>query len=88
MGLTVERADAHEWTPSQLEVLFDGGFPRFITADRTAGQYIGRVREWFGAFELMLVDDAGALGEPGTPVAAGWGVPVRWDGRPESLPAG
>ncbi|GAA3373636.1 hypothetical protein GCM10020367_34360 [Streptomyces sannanensis] len=82
MNLTVERTGAREWSDEQLEMLFAGGFPQFITADQTVKQYIGRVREWFGDLDLMLID------EHGVPVATGWGVPLRWDERVESLPTG
>jgi hypothetical protein len=56
MAVTVERADAREWSDEQLENLFSDGFPPFITADRVAKQYIGRVREWFSEWDLILVD--------------------------------
>ncbi|MFJ1736599.1 GNAT family N-acetyltransferase [Streptomyces sp. NPDC088254] len=82
MILTTERADAHEWPQEPLAELFSEGFPAFITADRLVKEYIGRVREWFADLDLMLVDEDGA------PVAAGWGVPVRWDGQVGTLPAG
>ena len=32
-----------------LERLFEGAFPAFITADQVAKTFIGRVREWFAA---------------------------------------
>ncbi|MEU0522003.1 hypothetical protein [Streptosporangium sp. NPDC006007] len=69
MTLTVERRDARAWPEEQLGRLFSEGFPTFITADQVAGQYIGRVREWFTDLDLMLVDADGA------PVATGWAVP-------------
>ncbi|MEU3555792.1 GNAT family N-acetyltransferase [Streptomyces fragilis] len=76
------RADTRSWQDDHLRELFSEGFPQFITADHLVKQYIGRVREWFGAFDLMLVD------EQDVPVACGWGVPVRWDGSPQDLPGG
>ena len=82
VDLIIERTDAREWTDEQLQALFSEGFPEFIVADRLAKQYIGRVREWFPELNLMLVDDRG------WPVAGGWGIPIRWDGRPETLPTG
>ncbi|MFJ9739827.1 GNAT family N-acetyltransferase [Streptomyces sp. NPDC101166] len=82
MILTTERADAREWPREPLAELFSEGFPPFITADRLVKEYIGRVREWFADLDLMLVDEDGA------PVAAGWGVPVRWDGQVDALPTG
>lgn len=80
--MIVERTDARTWPDEQIRELFSEGFPEFITADRLAKQYIGRIREWFADLDLTLVD------EHGIPVAAGWGIPIRWDGRTETLPSG
>ncbi|MFE5212572.1 GNAT family N-acetyltransferase [Streptomyces sp. NPDC056600] len=82
MILKAVRADARSWQDDHLRELFSEGFPQFITADHLVKQYIGRVREFFPAFDLMLVD------ERDVPVACGWGVPVRWDGSPQDLPGG
>jgi GNAT superfamily N-acetyltransferase len=82
MELITVRFDAQEWPDEQLEELFSDGFPEFISADRLAKQYIGRIREWFAELNLMLVD------EHGVPAATGWGIPIRWDGRAETLPSG
>ncbi|MFC9289735.1 GNAT family N-acetyltransferase [Streptomyces sp. NPDC057052] len=82
MILRTERSDARAWSPEQLAELFSEGFPAFITADPVSREYIGRVREWFADLDLLLVD------EDGVPVAGGWGVPIRWDGRVDGLPAG
>jgi hypothetical protein len=81
-SVTVVRTDAREWSDEQMADLFSDGFPAFITADKLARQYIGRVREWFGEWNLTLVDAAE------NPVAAGWGIPVRWDGTVADLPGG
>ncbi len=82
MHLTIEKTGAREWDEAHLKELLSEGFPEFITADRLVKQYIGRVREFFADLDLMLVD------EDGVPVASGWGVPIRWDGRSETLPSG
>ncbi|MFF7114366.1 hypothetical protein ACFY91_19015 [Streptomyces albogriseolus] len=82
MQLTTEKTGARPWDEAHLKELFGEGFPEFVTADRLVKNYIGRVWEFFADLDLMLVD------EDGVPVASGWGVPVRWDGRPESLPSG
>jgi hypothetical protein len=82
MAVTVERTDAREWSDEQMEDLFSEGFPPFITADRLVKQYIGRVREWFPEWNLIMVD------AQQNPVATGWGIPVRWDGTVADLPAG
>jgi hypothetical protein len=81
-AVTVERADAHEWSDEQMEDLFSNGFPPFIIADRLAKQYIGRVREWFPEWDLILVD------AQQNPAATGWGIPVHWDGTVAGLPTG
>ena len=82
MTLAVERLDARPWSDEQLEPLFGGAFPEFITADQTVKEYIGRVRTWFADLHIILLD-------PGdVPVAAGWGVPIRWSGDVSDLPAG
>ncbi|MET7735480.1 GNAT family N-acetyltransferase [Streptomyces sp. NPDC005402] len=79
---TTVRSDTRTWPDEQLTELFSDGFPQFITADQLVKEYFGRVREFFAALNLMLLDAAG------TPIAAGWGVPVRWDGRVDELPSG
>lgn len=65
-----------------MKRLFAGGWPAFIGADRQADRYLGRVREVFADLELVLLDGGGDL------VAAGWAVPIRWDGDPAHLPEG
>ncbi|MFV0132133.1 GNAT family N-acetyltransferase [Streptomyces sp. HMX87] len=80
--LRTVRSDARTWPDEHLKELFSEGFPEFVLADRAAKRYLGRVRDWFAAFDLMLVD------EHEVPVAGGWGVPVRWDGRTDTLPTG
>jgi len=82
IAVTVERSDARQWSDAQMADLFSDGFPAFITADRLAKQYIDRVREWFPEWNYTLVD---AQQEP---VAAGWGIPLRWDGTLRDLPSG
>jgi len=81
-GLAVEPFDARQWPEEQMKALFAEGFPAFITADQEAKGYIGRVREWFPHLNIVLV----AQGE--TPVATGWGVPIRWSGDVADLPSG
>jgi hypothetical protein len=79
---SVERFDARAWPDEQLNALFANAFPAFITADMVAKRYIGRVREWFAEFNIMLV------GEDDELVATGWGVPIQWSGELADLPAG
>jgi GNAT superfamily N-acetyltransferase len=61
--------------------LFTGGWPEFIFHDKETERSIGRVRELFRDLELVLLDD-------GEVVAAGWAVPLRWNGQIDDLPAG
>lgn len=82
MAVTVERLDARTWPDDVLDPLFEGAFPEFIEADVTAKKYIDRVRKWFADLNIILVDEDQA------PVATGWGVPIRWNGELEDLPAG
>lgn len=65
----------------QLERLFDGGWPEFIFHDQETKRHIGRIRELFADLELVLLDGDEI-------VAAGWAVPLRWDGTVADLPAG
>ena len=80
--MIAERLDARPWIDEQLEPLFADAFPEFITADHVAKLYIDRVREFFGAFNIML------LGDGDTPIATGWAVPICWNGSPDDLPDG
>jgi GNAT superfamily N-acetyltransferase len=82
MTLTAERSDARSGRDDELEPLFGGAFPAFITADQVAKKYIGQVREWFPDLDIILID------EDDVPVATGWGVPIRWNGETADLPGG
>jgi GNAT superfamily N-acetyltransferase len=62
--------------------LFADGWPAFITADQEVKRHIGFIREVFADLELVLLDDDDVI------VAAGWAVPIRWNGDPADLPAG
>lgn len=81
MTLTHVSTNSRKWPEHQLGALFAEGFPPFITADRAVKPLLGRIREWFADFDIMVLDD-------GVPVATGWGVPIAWDGETESLPDG
>lgn len=81
MSYSVERFDARTWSVAQLDALFDGAFPAFITADAVVRTYVWRVREWFADLNIVLVSGD-------QPVATGWGVPIRWNGEVSDLPAG
>ena len=81
MPFIVERFDARGWPDEQLDRLFDGAFPAFISADPVAAVYIAKVRQMFGELHILLIDDD-------RPAAVGWGVPVRWSGEVTDLPSG
>jgi len=57
VSLAVERLDDRPWADAELDPLFEGAFPAFITADQIAKKYIGRVREWFPELNIVLVED-------------------------------
>ena len=82
MRTRVERFDVREWPAEQLDQLFSEGFPTFITSDQLAKRYIGRVQEFFPHVNIVLLDESDFL------VAAGWGVPLVWNGETDSLPCG
>lgn len=82
MSLAVERFDARSWPEGELDPLFEGAFPAYITADQAAKAYIGRTREWFAEWNILMVEDGHV------PVATGWAVPIRWDGDLAGLPTG
>lgn len=79
--ITAEPMHARPRSQEHLEALFGGGWPEFIFHDQETKRHIGRVRELFGDLELVLLDGD-------EPVAAGWAVPLCWDGEPAGLPAG
>jgi GNAT superfamily N-acetyltransferase len=66
----------------QMKALFADGWPAFISADEEVKRHYGRVRELFRQFELALLDEQQVI------VAAGWAVPLRWDGSIQDLPSG
>ncbi|RLK08972.1 hypothetical protein DER29_6850 [Micromonospora sp. M71_S20] len=82
MRTVVEPLKVRPRPDDQMRRLFSGGWPAFIGADRQASRHLGRVREVFADLELVLLDGDDEL------VAAGWGVPIRWDGEPAQLPEG
>ncbi|MGW0433603.1 hypothetical protein ACWDV4_13830 [Micromonospora sp. NPDC003197] len=81
MAITVEPLHARPRPQEQLTRLLTDGWPEFIFHDRETDRYLGRVRGLFRDLELVLLDN-------GEVVAAGWAVPLRWNGRVEDLPAG
>lgn len=60
---------------------FRGRWPEFIFHDPISSQYMRRVGEYFGDYDIWFLDD-------GRLAAGGWGVPIAWDGTPDGLPEG
>jgi GNAT superfamily N-acetyltransferase len=85
VAVTAERLDRLAPPAGALDFL-SAGWPEFIFHDAGTARYIGRVRQLFGDLELALVDAGTGAGSD--VVAAGWGVPLRWDGTVGDLPAG
>jgi GNAT superfamily N-acetyltransferase len=74
---TGDRPDLHE----EAGAAFRGGWPEFIFHDPVAKPYTGRVEQFFGAFDILVLGG-------GHVAAGGWAVPLVWDGAMESLPNG
>lgn len=71
-------------SPDQLAHLFAaGGWPAFIDADESAAVALPRIRSLFAAHELAMVEH-----QSERVLAAGWGVPLVWNGTPDDLPDG
>lgn len=82
MSLVTERFDARERSAKFHRAIGEDAFPPWlIHADPASDVWWDRVRSWFPEFQVVLVDD-------GQPVAAGWAVPIAWDGTVADLPAG
>lgn len=81
MAITSEPLHLRPRPQDQLTRLLTAGWPEFIFHDKETQRHIGRVRELFRDLELVLLDD-------GEIVAAGWAVPLRWNGQIDDLPTG
>jgi len=79
--LRVEPFHLRSRSAAELTALFAGGWPAFIGADALAARHLPTVRSTFPDLEVALLRDD-------VLVAAGWGVPIAWDGTVEGLPAG
>jgi GNAT superfamily N-acetyltransferase len=75
--LSAQRHDLDEQARAALRTVW----PEFIFHDPVAAAHIGRVEEYFPAWDVLLLD-------AGQVVAGGWGVPMRWDGTAGDLPDG
>ncbi|MFJ4439802.1 hypothetical protein [Streptomyces sp. NPDC088923] len=83
-----ERPDLHEESRTVLHQVW----PEFIFHDAASECCVPLVERYFPEFDLLLVEGEGEGEGEGAGnvlvVAGGWGVPVRWDGSYEDLPAG
>ncbi len=82
MSITAEPFHFRPRPQQQLAELFAGGWPEFIFHDQVTKRHLPRVRELFADHELALLDADDSV------VAAGWGVPARWNGTVDDLPVG
>jgi hypothetical protein len=80
-GLRVEPMHLRPRPAEELAALFAGGWPAFIDADEVAARHLPTVRATFTDLEVVLLQDD-------VVVAAGWGVPIAWDGTVKDLPEG
>ncbi|MFG1996266.1 hypothetical protein ACGFJ7_40450 [Actinoplanes sp. NPDC048988] len=77
----VTRVD-HPELQEEAATVFRERWPEFIFHDDVPKKYLARVEEHFSFFDVMALDDDGAV------VAGGWGVPLAWDGTVADLPSG
>lgn len=77
----VTRAD-HPELDEMAAVVFRERWPEFVFHDEVPRQFMGRVGQHFARYDVMVLDDDGAV------VAGGWGVPFAWDGTYAGLPDG
>jgi hypothetical protein len=74
---TADRPDLGEQSRAALLPVW----PEFILHDQVSALLMGQVADCFPSCDIRILED-------GAVVAGSWGVPLRWDGRPEALPAG
>jgi hypothetical protein len=72
-----DRPDLHDVAAA----VFSERWPEFIFHDEIPKQYMDRVRQYFGRFDIMVLDH-------GSVAAGGWGVPIPWSGDAGDLPTG
>ena len=74
---TSDRPDLDEQSQAALLPVW----PEFIFHDQVSSDLMGPVGECFPSCDIRILED-------GEVIAGSWGVPFRWDGTPETLPAG
>lgn len=65
----------------QAREAFRARWPEFIFHDPVSNASIGKVGEYFGEWDLWVIDEGRVL-------AGGWGVPLPWNGTVDDLPEG
>jgi GNAT superfamily N-acetyltransferase len=65
----------------QVSEAFRSEWPEFIFHDPISNDHVARVESYFPNYDILLLDE-------GKVVAGGWGVPLAWDGSPQTLPDG
>jgi hypothetical protein len=75
--ITSDRPDLEEQSQAALLTVW----PEFIFHDQVSSELMGQVAEFFPQCDIRILDD-------GEVVAGSWGVPLRWDGTPGTLPGG
>jgi GNAT superfamily N-acetyltransferase len=76
----VTRVDRPDLDEIAAEV-FRERWPEFIFHDDVPKKYLARVEEYFGRYDIVVLDG-------GAVVAGGWGVPLAWNGSVDDLPSG
>jgi len=66
---------------NEVREAFRERWPEFIFHGEAAPEYLPRVSEYFGHFDILLLDE-------GKVAAGGWGVPFAWSGDFDELPDG
>jgi GNAT superfamily N-acetyltransferase len=74
---TSDRPDLEEQSKAALLTVW----PEFIFHDQVGSDLMGRAADFFPQFDIRILDG-------GEVVAGGWGVLLRWDGTPGTLPGG
>ena len=74
---TSDRPDLDEQSRAALLPVW----PEFIFHDQVSSHLMGQVAECFPSCDIRILHD-------GEVIAGSWGVPLRWDGTPGTLPAG
>ena len=81
MSLEIVTASTRSDLEEEVASAFRQRWPEFIFHDPVPPQYMPRVGDYFGDFDILVLID-------GRVAAGGWGVPFAWDGTIDDLPEG